>query len=72
LRLRFPIHNVSNVEKLKIHVDGQSRVQYSFDLALKNDAAIHSHAIVQVDRSSGRIVSWEEDARGRNADPDRV
>lgn len=60
----FPIHNVSKVEKSMIHFDGQSRVQYSFDLALKNDAAIHSHAIVQVDRSSGRIVSWEETHAG--------
>ena len=60
----FPIHKVSKVEKSNIDFNGQSRVQYLFGLTLKHDAAIHSHAIVQVDRGSGRIVSWDETHAG--------
>ncbi len=64
LAAAFPIHKVSKVEKSKIDLNGQSQVQYSFDLNLKSDAAIHSHAIVRVDRSSRRILLWEETHAG--------
>ncbi len=64
LAAAFPIHKVSNVEKSRIDSDGPSRFQYLFDLKLKNNAAVHSHAIVQVDRASGRIVLWDETHAG--------